>query len=231
METIPKKEHTDRHYEADLIHLRERVLAMGARVERMIGGTMRALVQRDEDLANEMMELDSEVDRDESEIDELCLSLLAKRQPVAGDLRFITLCMKIVTDLERMGDLAVNIAERTHELMREPLLKPLIDLPRMAELAQGMVHGALDALVAKDVKKAEEILESDDRVDKLNEQIFRELVTYIIEDSNAARRAISLLFVSKYLERIGDHATNIAEMVIFWSEGQDIRHGAGVSRE
>ena len=102
---------------------------------------------------------------------------------------------------------------------------------RMAELAQAMVHGALDALVAKDVKKAEEILESDDKVDKLNEQIFRELITYIIEDSNAARRAISLLFVSKYLERIGDHATNIAEMVIFWAEGQDIRHGAGANRE
>ncbi len=222
------KEHTDKHYEADLIHLRERVLSMGARVERMIGIAMRSMVERDSALCQEVFELDVEVDRDEREIDELCLSLLAMRQPVARDLRFITLCMKIVTDLERMGDLAVNIGERSKDLLAEPPLKPLIDLPRIAELARGMVRLALDALVAHDSVKAREVLEREDTVDKLNEQIFRELLTYILEDPKAARRAVGLLFVSKHLERIADHATNVAEMVIFWVEGKDVRHGTGL---
>jgi len=222
------REHTDKHYEADLLHVRERVLAMGARVERMIGTAMRGLVQREESLAREVMALDAEVDLDEKEIDELCMALLAKRQPVAGDLRFITLCIKVVTDLERIGDQAVNISERTLELLAEPLLKPLIDLPRLSEMAQGMVRTALDALVAKDLEKARRVISTEDEVDKLNEQIFRELLTYILEDPKSAKRAIGLLFVSKYLERIADHATNVAEMVIFWVQGRDVRHASGL---
>ncbi len=222
---MPQREHSSKHFEQELIHLRERVLAMGARVERMIGGGMRALVQRNEDLAREMIALDNEVDHDEQEIDEICIRLLAQRQPVASDLRFITLCMKVVTDLERMGDLSVNLCERALELMEEPLLKPLIDLPRMGDLAQRMVHSALDCLIEGNVEQAEKVLQSDDAVDQIYEQIFRELISFILEDPKTAKRAIGLLFAAKHLERIGDHATNIAEMVIFWIKGKDVRHG------
>lgn len=221
------KEHSDKHYEETLQKLRERVLAMGARVERMIGGTMRSLVQRDEDLAREMIDLDKQVDSDERAIDQQCLALLAQRQPVAGDLRFISICMKVVTDLERVGDLAVNIGERALDLIREEPLKPLVDLPRMAELAQGMVHRAMDALVAKDPQRANEVLASDDEVDALNRAIFKELMEILDKNPGAAKRAVGLMFVSKYLERIADHATNVAEMVIFWAKGEDIRHGTG----
>ncbi len=225
------REHTSKHFEHELLHLRERVLAMGARVERMVGGTVRALIERNASLAEEMIDLDKEVDRDEQEIDEICIRLLAQRQPVATDLRFITLCMKIVTDLERMGDLAVNLGERALELLEEPLLKPLIDLPRMGERAQAMVRTALDALVEGDPDKAQQVLEADDYVDDLYESIFRELISYILEDPKSAKRAIGLLFAAKHLERIADHATNVAEMVIFWVKGKDVRHGAALQGE
>ena len=160
----------------------------------------------------------------ELEIDHLCVNLLALRQPAASDLRFITTALKIVTDLERIGDLTVNLAERTIELNEEPPLKPYIDIPRMASQAAGMVHQALDAFVNRNSAMAREVLGEDDSVDRLNVQLFRELLTYMIEESKNVARALRITFIAKYLERIADHATNIAQMVIFLCEGQDVRH-------
>jgi phosphate transport system protein len=160
----------------------------------------------------------------EVEIDELCLRVLARRQPVASDLRSITISLKLVTDLERIADLAVNIAERVLELNQEPPLKPYIDLPLMAEEAQGMVRQALEAFVAGDAAVAKQVIARDEVVDAYNAQIFRELLTYMMEDPRNIARATRLQSIAKYLERIGDHATNLAEMVVFMVEAKDIRH-------
>jgi phosphate transport system protein len=164
------------------------------------------------------------VDAAELEIDHLSVSLLALRQPAASDLRFITTALKIVTDLERIGDLTVNISERSIELSQEPPLKPYVDIPRMASIAAGMVHQALDSFVNRNPEEAREILTQDDGVDRLNVQLFRELLTYMIEDPKSVTRALRITFIAKYLERIADHATNIAQMVIYLCEGQDVRH-------
>jgi len=216
--------HTDREYEAELRRLREQVLYMGAKVEEMIALTMRALLARDSDLARRMIEHDHVVNRLEIDCDALCLRILARRQPVASDLRFITSALKLVTDLERIGDLGVNIAERILELNQEPPLKPYIDLPRMAEAAQGMLHDALDAFVAGDSERAKQVIERDEIVDAYYAQIFRELLTYMMEDPRTIYRATRVQSIAKYLERIGDHATNLAEQVVFMVERQDIRH-------
>jgi phosphate transport system protein len=218
------REHTDREYEQQLRRIRERLLAMGASVEQMIVSSMRALLERDGSLAEKTIESDTAIDRMEVEIDELCLRILARRQPVASDLRSITIGLKLVTDLERIADLAVNIAERALELNQEPPLKPYIDLPRMAEAAQGMVHQALEAFVAGDAKLAKAVIARDEEVDAYNIQIFRELLTYMMEDPRNIARATRLQSIAKYLERIGDHATNLAEMVVFMVEAKDIRH-------
>lgn len=220
------KQHIDRHYDEDLLQLRERVLAMGARVERMIGGTIRALFEGDREQAREMVALDTEVDRDENEIDEMSIRLLASRQPVATDLRFITLCMKIVTDLERMGDLAVNIGERVMDLVGEDMVRPLNRISRISEIAQDMVRQALDALVDHDAEKARAVLGMDDRVDEQYVDMFEEFFRYVQEDPASVKRSVAFLFVARYLERIADHATNVAEMVIFWVQGKDVRHRA-----
>jgi phosphate transport system protein len=158
------------------------------------------------------------------EIDELCLRLLALRQPTARDLRLITTALKITTDLERAGDIAENICERVIELVTEPQLKPLIDLPRMAAIAQGMLRDSLDAFVREDVELALKVCHDDDQVDMLNDQLFRELISFMIEDPHTITRALRLTFVAKYIERVADHATNIAEMVIFMVKGKSIRH-------
>jgi phosphate transport system protein len=221
--------HTDREYEAELSRLREQLLLMGACVEEMIGSAVRALVDRDTELAQRMIEKDREVDRLEVETDELCLHILARRQPMASDLRVLTTALKLVTDLERIGDLGVNICERVLELNREPALKPYVDLPRMAEAARGMVRDALDAFVARDAERAERVLERDAEVDAYYAQVFRELLTYMMEDPRSIYRATRVQSIAKYLERIGDHATNLAEMVVFMVRGKDIRHAA--SRE
>jgi len=217
-------EHTDKQYEAELRDLRERLLFMAGKVEEMIAFTTRSLVERDSDLARQMIEADMDINRLEVEIDELCLRLLALRQPAARDLRFITLALKIVTDLERIGDECVNIARRAVELNAEPPLKPLIDIPRMAGTAQEMVRQALDAFVEGDDQKALRVGPRDDEVDALNVQLFRELVSFMIEDPRTITRATALIAIAKHLERIADHATNIAEMVVFMVEGKDIRH-------
>lgn len=217
-------EHTSKHYEMELSELKDRILHLGGTVEEMIASAMKALVERDSVLARKVLESDPEVDSGELEVDHLCLNLLALRQPAGRDLRFITTALKIVTDLERIGDLAVNIAKRAIELNEEPPLKPYIDIPRMASSVRSMVRRALDAFVAKDVENARAVLLADDAVDDLNVQLFRELLTYMIEEPKNVSRALRITFIAKYLERIGDHATNIAQMVIFMCEGRDVRH-------
>jgi phosphate transport system protein len=216
--------HTSREYEAELAKLRERLLLMGAKVEEIITGSMRALLERDSDLAKKMIQADRRINQLELSIDQTCLQILARRQPVASDLRFITIAMKLVTDLERIGDLAVNLCERVLELNEEPPLKPYVDLPRMAEEAQQMVHDALDAFVEGNAEKADAVIRQDATVDAYYMQIFRELLTYMMEDTRNIFRATRLQSIAKYLERIGDHATNLAEMVIFNVRGQDVRH-------
>jgi phosphate transport system protein len=217
-------EHTSRHYEQELRGLKEKILLIGGRVEEMIASAMTSLTARDPDLARKVIESDTLVDAAELEVDHLCLNLLALRQPAASDLRFITTALKIVTDLERIGDLAVNTAERSIELAEEPPLKPYIDIPRMSAAVSTMVGEALDAFVGMDPDKARKVLASDDAVDQLNVQLFRELLTYMIEEPKNVSRALRITFIAKYLERIGDHATNIAQMVIFMCEGRDVRH-------
>ncbi|MBI5485815.1 MAG: phosphate signaling complex protein PhoU [Deltaproteobacteria bacterium] len=221
--------HTDREYEGELTKLREQILLLGAKVEAAIAGAIRAVVERDDALAQGIVGGDAEIDRLEVETDQLCLSILARRQPVASDLRFLTIALKLVTDLERIGDLSVNIAERSLELSKEPPLKPYVDLPVMAQAAQGMVREALDAFVSRDADRARDVIGRDETVDAYYEQIFRELLTYMMEEPRNIYRATRVQSVAKYLERIGDHACNIAEMVVFMVRGEDIRHRGGTS--
>jgi len=216
--------HTSKAFETDLANLREKITRMGALVEDAIGGAMRALVERDPDLARETIERDHLVNRYEVEIDEQCIELLALRQPAAGDLRLIITGLKITTDLERIGDLAVNVCERVLDLLEAPPLKPLIDLPKMAEKARAMLRAALDSYVTRDADQAQQVCAMDDEVDRLNDQVFRELLTYMMESPANISRALGLIMISRYLERIADHATNLAEMVIYLAKGKDIRH-------
>jgi phosphate transport system protein len=218
------RQHTDRAYEADLAHLRTVILEMGGLVEDQITQAVRALTERDDVLARHTIDRDHAVNRIDVEIDDLCIKLLALHQPAARDLRLITTALKITTDLERIGDLASHIAERAHELADESPVKAYVDLPRMGEIAREMVHKSLDAFVAENDALALEVCTSDDTIDKLHEQLFRELLSFMVEDPTTITRAMRLLFVSKNLERIGDHATNIAEMVIVLVRGQSIRH-------
>jgi len=218
------REHTDQEFEQGLRHLREQLLLMGSHVEGIISASLRALVERDSELAQRTIEADRVVDRLEIEIDGLCLQILARRQPVASDLRFVTMVLKAVTDLERMGDLGVNISERVLELNNETPLKPYVDLPRMADETQMMLRESLDAFVAKDADRARRVIARDQIIDDLYAQIFRELLTYMMEESKNVYRATRLQSIAKYLERIADHATNLAELVVFMVKGSDIRH-------
>jgi phosphate transport system protein len=219
-----EREHFSATFDAELDELRTMLLAMGGKVEMMISGSVKALVDRDTPLAERIVAMDHEVNHLEVTIDEKCLELLALRQPTARDLRFITLALKIVTDLERIGDKCANIAKRSSELNNEPPLKPYIDIPRMAHWTEVMVKEALDAFVRSDAELAIKVCKDDSFVDEINEQIQRELLTFMIEDPNAITRSMKLNYVAKSLERIADHATNIAEMVIFMVKGKDIRH-------
>jgi phosphate transport system protein len=219
-----KAEHTDKKYEDELKKLREDILYMGGLVEDQIQKAVKALVDRDSDLAQVIIERDHEVNRLDVEVDELCIRLLALHQPAGRDLRFITTGLKITTDLERIGDMAVNICERALELNQEPQLKPYIDIPRMATTARRMIRESLDAFVREDTELALKVCKDDDEVDQLNAQIFRETLTYMIENPETISRAIKISSVSKYLERIADHATNIGEMVVFMVKGKSIRH-------
>jgi len=213
-----------RHFHEELEALKQTLLAMGGLVEDQIRRVMRALLERDGVLAQEVIDRDARVNAYDVEVDEKCVELLALHQPAAGDLRFITTAMKIVTDLERIGDQAVNIAQRSLELNVEPQLKPYIDLPVMAERAQRMVKESLDAFVARDTELARQVCGEDAAVDALKEQIFRELLTFMMADPRTIPRAIRLILISRFLERVADHATNIAEMVIYMVESKMVRH-------
>ena len=213
-----------RHFDEELATLKSKLLQMGALVEEQIREALRALVDRDEDLARKVIANDRRVNTLDVEIDEACLELLALFKPAARDLRFITTAMKISTELERMSDLAENICERAIELNEEPQLKPYIDIPRMADKAMRMVWNSLDAFVKWDSELARKVLDDDDEVDEFTEQIFRELLSFMIENPQTIPRAMRLSFIAKYIERIADHATNIGELVVYMVEGRIIRH-------
>ncbi len=213
-----------RFFDTELEDLKKQLLLMGALVESQLQDALQSLVMRNSDLAIRIVEHDVAIDKLDVEIDEVCLRLLALHQPAAGDLRFITTTMKISTELERMSDLAVNIAERVIELNREPQLKPYIDLPRMAEWASQMVRECLDAFVNRDAELARKVCQDDDFIDGLTEQLFRELLSFMLEDPRTITRSARLTFIGKYYERIADHATNVAELVVYMVEGKIIRH-------
>jgi phosphate transport system protein len=213
-----------RHFHEELDQLKQQNLRMGSIEEALVENAVAALVDRDSGLAEETIAGDAKADTLEIEIDETCIRLLALHQPAAGDLRVITTAMKISTDLERTADQAVNISQRTLELNEEPQLKPYIDIPIMSQLAQKMLRESLDAFVRKDAALARQVIEADNKVDALKRQVFRELLTFMMEDPRTIPRAIGLILVSRHLERVADHATNIAEMVVFLVEGKNIRH-------
>ncbi len=221
-------EHTSRNYEHELKDLRDKILLAGGKVEEMIANAMKALIQSESKTAQDVIISDHEMNTLEKEIDDLCFNILARRQPTASDLRFIITALKIITDLERIGDLGVNIAERTLELLDETPLKPYVHLPILSNMSQKMVKDALDSFVTMDVNLAREVLTRDDAVDELTKKIHNELLELMKEDPQNISRGVRLISVTKYLERIADHATNVAEMVLFLIKGEDVRHLAQV---
>jgi len=212
------------HFDQELTDLKDMLLRMSSLSEQSVAQSLKALLQRDSALAKQVDKDDTQLDRLQMEIDERCVQLIALRQPKARDLRFLVMTMKIASDLERIGDQAVNISHRVEELNKEPLLKPLIDVPRMAEIARGMIRDALDAFVYAKPEVARQAIARDDDVDKINRQLHRELTSFMIETPATITRALNLMSVAHNLERIGDHATNIAEEVVYLYEGRDIRH-------
>jgi phosphate transport system protein len=222
---MPDREHTNKHYEGQLRSLKEKLLLIGHKAESSIADATRALIERKSSLAQRVIDEDDQLDQLELEIDDICLEILAREQPVASDLRFIATAMKIVGDIERIGDNGVNIARRALEILDEPELKPIIDVPVAAAAAQRILKESLDAFVNGDAELAKRVIEGDRYIDDVCEQMLRELLTYMFEDPTTISRALRLIFVARNLERVGDHAANIAEMVIFLVDGQDIRHG------
>lgn len=218
--------HAKRHFAEELDQLKHRLLTMGGLAEERVRLATRGLVERNPTLMAEVIAGDAELNRFHVEIDDRCFKLLALHQPMAGDLRTLVAAVKINNDLERVGDLAVNIAEAAERYMTHPPVKPLVDIPRMAELAQAMLHDALDAFVSRDVTVAQGVLDRDDVLDELKSQVFRELLTYMLGDQRTVEPGINLILVSRHLERVGDHATNIAEDVIFIVAARDVRHHA-----
>jgi phosphate transport system protein len=213
-----------RHFDREIENLKEELLRMGAMVEDSINESIRALLDRDTAVAERVIASDTAIDLMELEIDAHTVELIAKMQPAAVDLRFVATAMKITPELERIADLAVDVCERAIELNREPQLKPLIDIPRLARIAQDMVRQSLDSFVRGDAVLARQVIARDDEVDLLTEQSFRELLTYMLEDSRYISRAIRLTFIGKYFERMADGATNICEMVVYLVEGKVIKH-------
>jgi len=220
----PERQHTNREFERELKQLRERLLAMGGRAEQQIGTAISALVERDELRAERVIDADARIDLDEREIDELAFAVIARRQPVASDLRFVVFALKIVTDLERIGDLAVNIAKRSRDLAR---LDPSPAEARLVELAgrvRGALKEALDAFAASDAERAERVISNDREIDALNMHVIADMISAPTDGARDFARALAVSSISRYLERIGDHATNIAEMVIYSLRGHDVRH-------
>jgi phosphate transport system protein len=216
-----------RHFQEELEQLKTRLLEMGGLAEENVRQAVKGLVDRDRDLIDRVLANDEPLNALHIEIDNRCFTLLALYQPMAADLRAIVAAVKINTDLERVGDLAVNIAEAARRYTAHPPVKKLIDIPRMASIAQTMLRDALDAFVRRDLDLAQHVLNEDDRLDTLKTQIFRELLTYMLQDPSTIEPALDLILVSRHLERIGDHATNIAEDVIFIVSARDVRHHAG----
>lgn len=214
----------ERHFDEELNNLKRKLLQMADMAQAMIGLSIQSLKERKEPLAQEVFGIEDNVNRMEIEIEEDVMRLLALRQPAARDLRLLTAILKINNDLERVADQAVNISEIALDLVKQPPLKPLIDIPKMAMLAQKMIKNSLEAFVHHNPELAKSVCEDDDEVDKINDQIFRELLTYMIEDPKSVTRAVDLILVSRNIERIADHATNISEDVVFIEEGKNIKH-------
>jgi phosphate transport system protein len=218
------------HYAEEMTRLKEDLLAMASHAEDAVARAMRALIERDDALSRKVQEDDNILDQFEIEIDDLAIHLLAKA-PLATDLRFTTIAMKTSANLERIGDEAVTIARRAVELNTEPQLKAYVDLPRMAEMAMAMLHEAITALVNRDADKARQVVASDSAVDDLNRQVHRELASFMVEKPATITRSLKLMVISKSLERIADHATNIAEQVVYLLEAVDIRHSEKKAHE
>ncbi|HTK32775.1 MAG TPA: phosphate signaling complex protein PhoU [Candidatus Saccharimonadaceae bacterium] len=216
----------DRHFVHEIDALKAQLLLMGGRAETIVQKSIESLRRRDPALAREVLADDRELDQQEIDIEARCVSLLALQQPLASDLRFVTAALKISNDLERVGDHAVNIAQSALRLSAEPQLKPLVDIPRMTDLAAGMLREALDAFVERDAETARRLVRRDDEVDELNRQMFRELVSFMIEDPHTITRAMELILVARNLERVADLATNVAEEVVFIAEARIIKHHA-----
>jgi len=221
---MEERKHTSKEYERELQEIKERLLYLGSLVVAAIEESNEALILRSDEKAKAVIEMDDEIDSIDEEIEEKCIKLLALRQPAARDLRFITTAIKVNGHLERIGDMAVNICEKVLLLNQEPQLKPYIDLPRMSDIARIMIRESLEAMIKEDIELANRVRRNDDLVDDLNEQIFRELLTFMIEDPHTIKRAILIMQISKNLERICDHAKGIADMVVYMITGRSVRH-------
>lgn len=227
---MEERKHTSSQYEKELQEIKNSLIYLGALTEQAIQKAMKSLIDRDTEMANKVIANDYEIDEMDKEIEEKCIKMLALRQPTAIDLRFITTAIKITGHLERIGDMAVNIAEKAVQLNQEPKLKPYIDLPRMSSIVENMVAKALDSLIKRDLQLTDEVREIEQVVDDLNEQIFRELLTFMMEDSKSIHRALLIMHISKNLERIADHAQGIADMVTYMITGENIRHVEKVAK-
>jgi phosphate transport system protein len=216
--------HTSKDFEQELRTLRERLATMGERAARQIALAMKALADKDDDLARDVIRNDTQIDRDENDIDELALQILATRQPVASDLRFITMSLKFVVDLERIGDLAGGIAKRALELNRLPSLEPRVDLAKLSALVQKNLQAALDSFVSKDADRATAVITADAEIDKINASLFAELIAHVATDPATVTRVLPLTSVCRYLERVGDHVKNLAEEVVYMVKATDVRH-------
>jgi phosphate transport system protein len=221
----------ERLFDEELKNLKEKLLRMAGLVEESVELAVEAIKDRKDELSQGVLKNEEQINLLDVEVDETCLRLMALRQPMAGDLRFITSAMKIDSELERMGDLAVNVSEQAFILNKLPPLKPLLDIPRMARLAQAMIRDSINAFINRDEALARSVCERDDEVDALDEQIFRELLTYMMEDAANISRAVALILVSRNLERMADHATNIGEDVIYLAKGKTIKHHIDRKRE
>lgn len=216
-----------RHFDEEIQELRQRLVHMGGLAESMVASALRTLLDRNERHCDEVHRAEELVNELQIEIDHTAVRLTALQQPVGADVRFLFMAARITSELERIGDQAINICQSAHHLLKAPPLKPFVDIPIMADVAQKMVRESLEALVKKDVELATRVLAEDDKLDAFRDQIFRELLTYMMADPGTIPRALSLILISRNLERVGDHATNIAEEVIFWIQGRDVRHHHG----
>jgi phosphate transport system protein len=215
------------HFQEELQQLKTRLLEMGGLAEDRVRSAVEGLVERDTQLVDRVLGGDVPINQLHIEIDSRCFKMLALYQPMAVDLRAIVSAVKINTDLERVGDLAINIAEAVRRYMRHPPVKELIDIPRMADIAQSMLRDSLDSYVRRDIVLAQNVLNQDDELDALKTQVFRDLLTHMLKDPATIEPSLDLILISRHLERIGDHATNIAEDVIFMVSARDVRHHAG----